>query len=128
MSHASRLDMAEAAANVLTGAGHENKIYEIGADDSFSFADLAAALSELAGERIDYVDVPLEEFKARLLENGTPAPMVEIIVGIAEAVRHNQLNYPSADLENLLGRRLLTLREFLRQTYFGQPGEESAAA
>ncbi|HEY8561898.1 MAG TPA: SDR family oxidoreductase [Pyrinomonadaceae bacterium] len=124
VSHASRLDMAEAAANVLLEAGHENKIYEIGANGSFSFQDIADALSELAGRPIAYVDVPLADFKAQLRENQTPAPIVEIIAGIAEAVRHGELNYPSADLENLLGRKLLTLKEFLRRTYF----EKGAAA
>ena len=126
ISHASRIDMAEAAANVLTSAGHENKIYEIGANGSFSFVDLADALSDLAGRRIEYVDIPLADFKAGLIENKTPEPLIEIITGIAEAVRNNELNFPSADLENLLGRKLLTLKEFLQQTYFGQ--SESAAA
>ena len=128
LSNASRIDMAEAAANVLSGGGHENKIYEIGANDSFSFADVAVALSELAGKQIEYVDIPLEAFKAELASNQTPAPVIEMLSGIAEAVKHNELNFPSADLENLLGRKPLALREFLRQTYFGQNAGESAAA
>jgi NAD(P)H dehydrogenase (quinone) len=127
MSHASRIDMAEAAANVLLGAGHENKIYEIGANSSFSFADLADDLSALAGKKIEYVDLPLDDFKAELVKNQTPLPMVEMIAGIAEAVKHNELNFPSADLENLLGRRLLTLKEFLKQVYFSQNVNQRAA-
>lgn len=120
VTHASRIDMAEAAANVLSGAGHENKIYEIGARAAFSFQDLADTLSELAGKKIEYIDLPLDAFKAELVKHQTPAPVVEMIAGIAEAVKNNQLNYPSADLENLLGRKLLTLKEYLKQTYFGQ--------
>ena len=124
VTHASRIDMAEAAANVLLTGGHENKIYEIGARESFSFQDLADTLTELAGKKIEYIDVPLDAFKAGLIKHQTPAPLVEMLAGIAEAVKNNELNYPSADLENILGRKLLPLREFLKQTYFGQ----SAAA
>jgi len=101
VSHASRTDMAEAAARVLLGEGHENKIYEIGSNSSFSFQDIADALSDLAGRQIEYADIPLDAFKAELIKNQTPPPVVEMLAGIAEAVRHNELNFPSADLENV---------------------------
>lgn len=125
LSDASRGEMAEAAANVLTSSGHENKIYEIGSNDSFSLRDVADALGELSGKKVEYVDIPLEAMKAELEKNQTPAETIGIISGIANAVKYNELNNPSPDLERLLGRKLIALREFLKQTYFS---ESSAAA
>jgi NAD(P)H dehydrogenase (quinone) len=46
-----RIDLAEAAANVLTGDGHENRIYQTSANTRCSFHDIAYALSELAGKK-----------------------------------------------------------------------------
>lgn len=128
LSNAARIDMAEAAANVILSDGAENKIYEIGANGSFTFQDIARALSELAGRPIEYIDIPTKDLETELINNQTPLPLVALITGGAEAIKHNQLNYPSPDLETLLGRKPLELKEFLKQTYFSQNAGESTAA
>lgn len=128
LSNAARIDMAEAAANVILSDGAENKIYEIGADGSFTFQDIANILSELAGREIEYIDIPTKELETELINTQTPMPLVGLITGGAEAIKHNQLNYPSPDLENLLGRKPLELKEFLKQTYFSQTVGDSATA
>jgi NAD(P)H dehydrogenase (quinone) len=128
LTSAARTEMAEAAANILTGEGHENKIYEIGSEEAVSLGDVAEVLSELAGRKIDYLDIPLDAFKAELVKNQTPAPLVEMFAGIAEAIKHGELDYKSADLKNLLGRKPSGLKEFLRRTYFSGAAGEGAAA
>lgn len=120
LSNASRLDMAEAAANVLTQPGHENKIYEIASSTSVSFAEIAEILSELTTEQIEYVDIPLEDFTAYLESVGLPAEVIKITAGIGNAVKHGQLGLTSLDLETLLGRKPLTIREYLKETYLDQ--------
>ncbi|HEY7768458.1 NAD(P)H-binding protein, partial [Longimicrobium sp.] len=42
VSAATRADFAGAAAAVLAGEGHENRIYELGGDEAFTLAELAA--------------------------------------------------------------------------------------
>ena len=47
VSSASRLDYATAAAVVLTQDGHENKIYELAGDTSYTLDDVAKWTSEI---------------------------------------------------------------------------------
>jgi NAD(P)H dehydrogenase (quinone) len=120
VSFAARADMAEALANVLASDGHENKIYEIGANTAYSFRDLAAALSELANKQIDYVDIPLETLKQELLKKQMPPEVVEITASVAEAIKHGEVNHPDSTLEKFLGRKPVGLKEFLKATYFNR--------
>ncbi|MYR47353.1 NAD(P)H-binding protein, partial [Streptomyces sp. SID5910] len=62
VSSASRADYAAAAVAVLTGEGHENKRYELGGDEAWSFAEYAAEVSRLAGREIAYRAVSVEEY------------------------------------------------------------------
>ena len=49
VASATRADYAAAAVAVLTGHGHENKVYELGGDVAWSYAELAAVLSSSPG-------------------------------------------------------------------------------
>lgn len=120
LSNASRLDMAEAAANVLTQPGHDNKVYEIASNTNVSFAEIAEALSELTAEPIEYVDIPLEDFTVFLESIGLPAEVIEVTAGVANGIKNNELSLTSLDLENLLGRKPLTIREYLKQVYVNE--------
>ncbi|GAB3923218.1 SDR family oxidoreductase [Larkinella terrae] len=112
VSFALRNDIAEGLANALTTEGHENKIYEIGAPVSWSFADIAAALSQ-NGKTVEYIDIPTSAFEAELLKH-LPAPVAKVYTGLAEAIKHNELNEPDPTLENFLGRPPVSLSEFLK--------------
>lgn len=117
-SFAARIDLAEAAANVLISDGHENRIYHTCGNTSYSFHDVAKSLSELAGKKIEYVDIPLEAMKDELRRSQVSELEVDLMTGIAESIKYNEGDYPSPDLENLLGRKPVGLKEFLKQTYF----------
>lgn len=55
--YALRREMGEAIANILVQDNHENKIYNITGDIAYSYANVAQTLSELANQKIDYVDL-----------------------------------------------------------------------
>lgn len=65
-------DIAAVAAAALTGAGHENKIYNLTGPEALSHQELAAKLSNVLGRRIDFVDVPSEALLQMLLGVGFP--------------------------------------------------------
>lgn len=66
VSAATRADYAAAAAAVLTGDGHESRAYELGGDEAFTLAELAAEIGAQAGQPVSYLDLPEDEY-ARLL-------------------------------------------------------------
>jgi NAD(P)H dehydrogenase (quinone) len=115
-SYAARADLAEAAANLLVGDGHERRVYVLNANASHSFHDIAAALSEVTGRHVSYVDIPLEVMAQELRGQMSP-PEVELMLGIATSIKHGEADCPTAELEALLGRTPIGLKEFLTNAY-----------
>jgi NAD(P)H dehydrogenase (quinone) len=115
-----RSDLAEAAANILTGDGHEYRVYETCGASAYTFYDIAVALSGVARKRIEYIDIPTAEFAANLRQAGLPPLEVELMVGIAESIKADDANCQTPALEMLLGRPPVTLTEFLSRTFVSQ--------
>lgn len=105
---APRADYALAAANVLTGTGHSNKVYELSGPPT-TYAGFTAALSKAIGK-----DVPLqilndETFAALIAKSGMPAAMAPVVVGMHRAIREGALDVESQDLPMLMGRPVTPL-------------------
>src|SRR5262245_54854441 len=65
-------DIAEVAATVLTGSGHEGQIYPLTGPEALSMAEVAEKLSSATGKPIQYVNVAPEEAKRANLTVGMP--------------------------------------------------------
>ncbi|MEU4649024.1 NAD(P)H-binding protein [Nocardia fluminea] len=104
VSGAARADYAEAAARVLTGAGHEGRVYELGGDEALTGADLAAAVTEAKGSPVRYADLAEDDYAAALraagLEEQYAAALADADAGIGEGL----LEVTTGDLTKLLGR------------------------
>ena len=81
VASAARADYAEAAAVVLTEAGHEGQVYELAGDEAWTFDVLAEALAEVLGRDVELRQVSSEEHAAILEGVGLDA-------GTAGFVRH----------------------------------------
>lgn len=74
-------DVARAAALVLAERDESGANYELTGPESLTMADMAAALSEALGRQITYQDMPAEQFRALLVEQGgVPEDQVDIQV------------------------------------------------
>lgn len=113
----SRMDLAEATANVLTSIGHENKEYAMNNTGNYSFQDIADVLSKIANRNIVYTSPGAEVYIDTLSKAGVPAEYVGMFAGFAEAIKQGEFNAAQTDLENLLGRKPLMLEDFLTQVY-----------
>lgn len=112
-----RTEMAEAFANVLTTAGHENKTYEISNVESYSYQDVADALSTHSGKTVAYNDVSVEDFSKALSEAGVPEEMIGFSLGFATATKDGDFDVPNTHLEQLLGRKPSSLDQFIGEIY-----------
>ena len=70
-SSAARADYAAAAAAVLTTENQAGRIYELGGDDAFEMADLAAEVSRQSRRSIAYNDLSQEAYQAVLVGRRT---------------------------------------------------------
>lgn len=113
VSAASRADLAEAAANVLTTEGHLGAVYELGGDHAFTLAELAASLSEAAGEDIAYQDMPAEHLAQVLTGAGLPPELAAVLADADLGLGRGELRTDTGDLSRLLGRPATSLNEAL---------------
>ena len=58
ISAAARADYAAAAVRVLTTDGHAGQAYELGSDEPFTLAQLAAEISVQSGQQVRYSTCP----------------------------------------------------------------------
>ncbi len=110
---AARSDYAAAAAAVLTGSGHENKIYELAGDTSFTLAELAAAVSKQAGKPVSYRD-SAQDFQNALLGFGLPAELAADLVDADLGAARGELDSASGDLRTLIGKPTVTLADAVK--------------
>jgi len=112
-----RLDMAEAIANVITGNGHENKEYALSNNELYSIQDMADELGIITDKKIPYTSPDVETYTKALTGAGVPAEYIGLFVAFAEAIKQGEFETSKTDLQYLLGRKPVTLKEFLTQVY-----------
>lgn len=115
-----RSDMAEAAANILSSTGHENKDYAISNTEAVTFHDIARIFSEASGKAVGYVSPEPAAFVEILKQAGVPAEMLGVTAGFAEGFKQGEFSSTETDLETLLGHKPTSVKEFLSGVYGGK--------
>jgi len=108
-------DLAEAAAVVLTSAGHAGKVYELAGDDAHTLADVAAEISRQTGRSIRYVDLPEPEFAAALKDSGLPEVIAAGLASWDVCASQGGLFDDGHQLSRLLGRPTTPLSTVVAQ-------------
>lgn len=114
VSGAARADYAHAAAAVLVAEGQAGNVYELGGDEAFSMADLAAEISAATGKTITYNDLPAQEYAGLLTGAGVPETFAEILADSDLGIARGDLLVSSGDLRRLIGRPATSLAEAVR--------------
>ncbi|WP_446742620.1 SDR family oxidoreductase [Silvibacterium acidisoli] len=107
---ATRADYAEAAAVVLSGEGHENTVYELGGDEPYKRAELAAEAGRQVGKAIGYHDLPEAEYE-KILAGLLPPAVAHMIADAEDKARGGALDDDSHTLSRLIGRPTASLRD-----------------
>jgi NAD(P)H dehydrogenase (quinone) len=115
VASASRDDFAAAAAVVLTGAGHEGRIYELGGDHAWDYTELAAAVSEIIGAPVGYRSVDGPTLVGILQGVGLDAATAGFVAQLDDDIAHGALADTTGELAKLIGRPTTPLLAGLRQ-------------
>ncbi len=102
---------------VLTTPGHEYKTYAITGNDAYSFEDIAGFLTDISGKKVIYLKPDLDTYAEALGKAGVPKEVVGFLSAFATAIKNGEFDTNRSDLENLLGRKSMELKEFLKITY-----------
>ncbi|MGS2738493.1 NAD(P)H-binding protein [Sinomicrobium sp. M5D2P17] len=116
MAPATRDELAEAHAEILSTPGHENKTYSLGGSYSISFSDIAKILSEIKEQPVSFTTITAEEYIDGIVTQGVARHVAEFITGWVLAIEGGEFEYQSGDLERLLGRKTKTFRELMETT------------
>ena len=111
VASASRTDYAEAAARALTGEGHAGKVYELTGPTAWTFTEFAAAASEVLGKPVTYKSLSPDERKKGLIAAGLPEGVAGFVLSLDLTIEDGTLAAATGDLEKLLGRKPLSLKE-----------------
>lgn len=119
ISAAPRADYAEAAVSVVTGDGHENRIYELAGSDSFTMGQLAEEVTRQSGKQVVFNNMPVADY-AKLLEGiGMPAPVAAMFAGMDDEASRGELEGDDADFVALTGKPTTPLRDVVASTLKG---------
>jgi len=98
-----RRDYAEAAARVLAGQGHENKIYELGGKLRTQ-EELSQIFASVTGRAVQVQYVDEATYSGILEQTGMPKPVADAFAKVQTQIGEGALEVDGSDLDRLLGR------------------------
>ncbi len=110
-------DQGRVIAHILANPkGHEGKIYTLHGPIEMNHTEIAAAMSEVLGAKIDYAPTSIEAFKDRM-ENVYKFPpfLVQHLVEVAQNYRDGIFAGTNDVVERITGAAPLTVQEFIAQ-------------
>ena len=110
-----REDIADVAAAVLMGDGHDGRTYDVTGPEAITLYDIAEELSRGTGRSITYHAETLEEAYASRASYGAPGWEVEGWVTSYVAIAAGELNVTSDTVSRLAGHAPMTLPDYLRR-------------
>ena len=105
-------DIAEIAASVLTGSGHEGRIYPLTGPQALTMTEVAAQLSAATGKTVRYVNVPPEAARQAQLAAGMPPYLADALFELFAERRNGKEAKVWPDAAALLGRPPTSFDEF----------------
>ena len=119
-------DIAEVAAAVLTGSGHEGSIYPLTGPEALSMADVAEKLSAATGNRIQYVNVAPEQATSAQLAAGMPPYTADALAELFAERRKGKEAQVSPVVQTILRQPATSFEEFAERHAAVFRGEQPA--
>jgi uncharacterized protein YbjT (DUF2867 family) len=105
-------DVGAVGAAVLSGSGHEGRMYRLTGPEALGYADLAAALSTATGANVEYVDAPPAAAREGLVAAGMPDWLVQHLDGVFALIRAGALAETTDTVRVLTGREPRSFTQF----------------
>ena len=106
-------DIADVAAEALTGAGHEGKTYGLTGPEALTGEDIAAMLSEVTGRAITCAPLSVEDARAAMIAAGMQEEVAAAMVELASIAPKGYLAGVETTVSDVLGRPARRLRDFI---------------
>lgn len=107
-------DIADVAAEALTGAGHESRAYGLTGPEALTGEQIAESLSRVTGRRIKTFALTAEQSRAAMIGTGMDATVADAMVELAGIVPKGYLAGIETTVQDVLGRPARRFEDFLR--------------
>jgi len=108
-------DIGEVAAAAARATTWDGRTLELTGPAAFSYAELAAAVSQLVGRPISYVDVPPAAARDAMLAAQLPAWLVDDLLVLSRLYAADLASTPTTTVADVLGRPATSLASFLSE-------------
>lgn len=109
-------DISAVAVKLLTTSAFDNKDLDLSGPESIDHAQVAKALTEVTGRKIEYVDITPEDFKKGLVSAGVPGDYAELLKTIIGFLKAGYSAAISPNVKNILGREPKSFMEYAQVT------------
>ena len=105
-------DIGAVCAEVLTGDGHGGQSYEITGPEVITFYEVAERFSEVLGEKVEYLPMPMETFRERMTNVLAPWHL-DAVCELFREIDEIGLDHTTDTFKQLMGREPTSLRQFI---------------
>ncbi|MFX1704849.1 NAD(P)H-binding protein [Chitinophaga sp. CC14] len=109
-------DIADVAVAALTTEDHNGQAYELTGPRMITFAEAVQEIATAAGRPIQYQAIPVEEYKAMLVEYNIPDDFIWLVTYLFTEVLDGRNAHLSDGVQRALGRAPRDFSEYARKT------------
>ncbi len=107
-------DIGAVAARVFTSEDHHNRAYTLTGSEALDYFDVAEIFSEVLGREITYANPNPWAYRRRMKARGISPEFVKVMQGLYFVVRMGWSDTVTDDVERLLSRPPITMREYVQ--------------
>jgi uncharacterized protein YbjT (DUF2867 family) len=108
-------DIGAVAAEALSGTGHEGQSYEITGPEILTFYDVADRFSEVLGEKVEYIAIPMEQYREKLSQFLTDPWHLNGVCELFREIAEIGLDHTTDTFKQLIGRDPVSLKQFIEE-------------
>ena len=108
-------DIADVAVAALTSDGHEGQIYEVTGPRLMTFADAVAEISQATGRRIEYRQIPTQDYVDEALAHGAPKEIADLLTFLFDTVLDGRNESVADGVQRALGRPPRDFRDYAQR-------------
>jgi uncharacterized protein YbjT (DUF2867 family) len=121
-------DVADVAAEALTGDRHAGRTYTLTGPEAVTFEQVATALAAATGRPVTYVSVGDDDARRALTADGLPPMVAEAIVAIFASQRAGSMADTTGTVREITGRTPRSIADFARDHAAAFTGAATASA
>ena len=111
-------DVGTVIAKVLSEDGHEGQNYEVTGPEILSFHDVAEIFSKVLGKKVDYINVPIDEYKKTLSQFLTNQWHLDSVIDLFKDIAEGGIEDKTDTFEDLIGKSPCSLEQFIQEYSF----------